>query len=86
MPPSRKTRASKKPARKRSATHTTTRVIIGPALEILPRALPESAFAPVDFEARQERMRVKRRRPGLKGPQTKPRTKPSDVPPTTVKP
>jgi histone H1/5 len=80
--------AAKKAAARKSVTHSTTRVTIGPAVEIHPRAMPESAFAPIDFEARQERMRVKRRHPGLGGgaESAKPRSKPSDVPPTTVKP
>lgn len=103
MPPSVKNRSRKKPVTKKAAakksaakkttapksvTHSTTRVTIGPAVEIRPRAMPESAFAPIDFEARQERMRMKRRHPGLGGraESAKPRSKPSDVPPTTVKP
>ena len=74
-------------AKKKSVRLTTTTVTIGPPVQMAPAGgpQPESAFMPVDFEARQEGLRAKRLKGGaIAEAKTKTKKKPVEVPPTKI--
>jgi hypothetical protein len=73
--------------KKKSVSYATTSVTIGAPVKMAPTGgpQPEGAFLPVDFQARQDAMGLKRRtgKP-LAGTKSTTKKKPTDVPPTTV--